>query len=172
VQSPLERVLNHREAYVAAALTMIRAYIAAGAPSVCEPFGSYAGWSAMVRSPLIWLDEPDPVESTDSARNEDPELASIRELFSLWSDYFDLDRPYATSRIVEVACEAPAPNDFNRQPLKALLLQVAGDRGDRVSTTRLGWWLRRISGRVVEGHRLTLSHPNKAHAAFSLLRVR
>ena len=169
--NPLERVLNDRGAYVAAALTMIRAYIAAGSPSVCEPFGSYAGWSAMVRSPLVWLGEPDPVESTDSARAEDPELASIRELFSLWPDYLDLDRPYTTSRIVEVACEAPAPDDFNRQPLKALLLQVAGDRGGGVSTNRLGWWLRRISGRVVDGHRLTLSHPNKALAAFSLSRV-
>jgi hypothetical protein len=110
-------------------------------------------------------------ESTDSARTEDPELASIRELFSLWTDYFDLDRPYTTSRIVEVACETPAPDDFNRRPLKALLLQVAADRGGGVSTTRLGWWLRRISGRVVDGHRLTLSHPNKALAAFSLSRV-
>jgi hypothetical protein len=169
--NPLERVLNDRGAYVAAALTMIRAYIAAGSPSVCKPFGSYAGWSAMVRSPLVWLGEPDPVESTDSARTEDPELASIRELFSLWTDYFDLDRPYTTSRIVEVACEAPAPDDFNRRPLKALLLQVAVDRGGGVSTTRLGWWLRRISGRVVDGHRLALSHPNKALAAFSLSRV-
>jgi hypothetical protein len=169
--NPLKRVLNDRGAYVAAAFTMIRAYIAAGSPSVCKPFGSYAGWSVMVRSPLVWLGEPDPVESTDSARTEDPELASIRELFSLWTDYFDLDRSYTTSRIVEGACEAPAPDDFNRRPLKALLLQVAGDRGGGVSTTRLGRWLRRISGRVVDGHRLTLSHPNKALAAFSLSRV-
>jgi hypothetical protein len=57
--NPLERVLNDRGAYVAAALTMIRAYIAAGSPSVCKAFGSYAGWSAMVRSPLVWLGEPD-----------------------------------------------------------------------------------------------------------------
>ena len=169
--NPLKRVLDDRGAYVAAALTVIRAYIAAGSPPMCDSLGSYADWSAMVCSPLVWLGEPDPAGSTDSARTEDPELASIRELFSLWPDYLDLDRPYSTSRIVEIACEIPAPDDFNRQPLKLLFLQVAGDHGGSVSTVRLGKWLRRISGRVVDNHRLILSHPNKALAAFHLSKV-
>jgi hypothetical protein len=107
----------------------------------------------------------------DGSDYEDPELASIRELFSLWPDYLDLDRPYTTNRIVELACETPAPDDFNRQPLKTLLLQVAGDHGGIISTRRLGQWLRRISGRVVDKHRLILSHPNKALAAFRLSKV-
>ena len=42
----------NRATYVAAALTVMRAYLAAGAPEVCGPFGSYAEWSTMVRSPV------------------------------------------------------------------------------------------------------------------------
>ena len=87
-------------AYVAAALTIIRAYLTAGAPPVCGPFGSYAAWSRMVRSPLVWLGEPDPITSMDAAREEDEELSSIREYFDLWRDYgldFDTDTPAAAS---------------------------------------------------------------------------
>jgi putative DNA primase/helicase len=50
----LERAAANRGAYVAAVLTIIRAYLAAGAPRVCGPLGSYAAWSIMVRSPLVW----------------------------------------------------------------------------------------------------------------------
>ena len=49
----LDHAANHRAAYVAAVLTIIRAYLAAGAPQVCGPFGSYTAWSRMVRSPLF-----------------------------------------------------------------------------------------------------------------------
>ena len=80
----LDHAASHRGAYVAAALTVIRAYLTAGAPRVCGPFGSYAAWSRMVRSPLVWLGEPDPIASMDAAREEDEVLSSIREYFDLW----------------------------------------------------------------------------------------
>jgi hypothetical protein len=78
---PIDRVLQNRGAYVAACLTIARAYVAAGAPKVRGPLGSYGEWSDMVRAPLIWLGEADPVDSMETAREEDPELAAIRELF-------------------------------------------------------------------------------------------
>src|SRR5262249_32440603 len=58
-RNTLRQAAANRAAYVAAALTVMRGYLAAGAPEVCGPFGSYAEWSAMVRSPLVWLGEPD-----------------------------------------------------------------------------------------------------------------
>jgi hypothetical protein len=170
---PLKHVLNNREASVAAALTITRAYLAAGAPrQKCGPLGSYPEWSRMVRSPLVWLGELDPVESMNTARAEDPELNDIRELFELWPGYFDLDERYTTGRIIEVACEAPAANDFNRQPLKDLLQRVAGDReGGGISAIRLGWWLRGISGRIEGGLRLNMGRLNKAKVCFWLAKV-
>jgi putative DNA primase/helicase len=168
---PLRHALDERAAYIAAALTITRAYLAAGAPPVCGALGSYPEWSRMVRSPLVWLGEPDPVESMDSARDEDPELGDIRELFELWPDYLGLDERYTTGRIIEVACETPAANDFNRQPLKELLLRVAGDHdggGGGISAKRLGWWLRGISGRVEAGYRLNMGRLSKARACFWL----
>jgi hypothetical protein len=74
---PLERVHADRGRFVAAALIVVRAYLRAGAPDVYSQLGSYGLWSRMVRGPLIWLGQPDPAESMEAARAEDPELNSI-----------------------------------------------------------------------------------------------
>ena len=143
-----------RAAYVAAALTVVRAYLVARAPEVCGPFGSYAAWSTMVRSPLIWLGEPDPVASMEEMRDEDAELTNIREFFSLWPAYMMAGTPYVytVARMIELACEQKPPN-FNSLDLKLFFLRIAQTRGE-ISPERLGQWLKRISGRIVDGLRL------------------
>jgi hypothetical protein len=149
----LDVVAADRGPYVAAALTIVRAYIAAGSQKVCPSLGSYSGWSDMVRSPLVWLGEPDPVISMEGLRNEDVELADIREFFSLWLEYgLDLDTPYLTASIIEEAIAAPPANYWGPRELKPFLLQVAASRNDpdKISAWRLGLWLRRISGRIVK----------------------
>ena len=145
-----------RAKYVAAALTITRAYLAAGAPQVCGPFGSYTDWSRMVRSPLVWLGEPDPILSIDKTREEDPELTYMRQLFELWPTYLKLDTPYTTARIIDVAHEQIIVNSTDRMWLKEFLLTVAPRKGKEheISPERLGLWLRRISGRPASGHKL------------------
>jgi putative DNA primase/helicase len=137
----------NRAAYVAAGLTIMRAYLAAGAPEVCGPFGSYEDWSRMVRSPLIWLGEPDPVASVDMSQAEDPELGELREWLVLWLAEFKLDEPYTSADFVEAA--AAVPVGFNPNPFNEFLLRVAGDKDGKISTKRLGEWLSRHCGRVV-----------------------
>jgi hypothetical protein len=149
----LDLVAADRGTYVAAALTITRAYLAAGSPAVCPPFGSYSAWSTMVRSPLVWLGELDPVISMEGLRDEDVELANIREFFGLWMEYgLDLDTPYLTTAIIEEAVAAPPANYWGPREFKPFLLRVAASKGDatKVSAERLGHWLRRISGRIVK----------------------
>jgi hypothetical protein len=166
----LAQAVANRGAYVAAALTIIRAYLAAGAPQVCGPLGSYSTWSTMVRAPLIWLGEEDPVASMDSARAQDPELSDIHEFFDLWiSEGLLLNTPYTTARIIELACAQP-PSYHGPLPFKELLLRVAVDKNGNVSAQRLGWWLRKISGRVVNGYRLVRGQQMNV-AAFRLEKV-
>jgi hypothetical protein len=164
-QDALVRAGAERATYVAAALTLVRAYLVAGAPSVCGAFGSYAAWSRMARSPLVWLGEPDPVSSLDTIRDEDVELTNIRELFGLWKDHLRLDMPYTTARILEIANEETPPL-LIPHPLKGLLLKVAAVRGreTEISPERTGQWMRRISGRVVNGLRL-VREQGRAHTA-------
>jgi putative DNA primase/helicase len=162
---PIERVLQNRGAYVAACLTIALAYRAAGLPAACRPLGSYNEWSDTVRAPLIWLGEADPIASMETARQEDPELAAIRELFVLWEEHLRDHGAMTTSAVVKFACERPIlGGEFKYPELRDLLLRVAGE-GGAVSPKRLGKWLSKIAGRVVNGLRLEMkrdeSHGNR-----------
>ena len=163
---PIDRVLQNRGAHVAACLTIARAYKAAGAPKVCRPLGSYGEWSDMVRAPVIWLGEGDPVTSMETAREEDPELSAIRELFGQLPDHFG-EREWTTAELVKTACDKPYAAQFTHPELRELLLRVAGE-GGKVSGKRLGKFLSKISGRVVSGFRLEM-RPDRSHGnRFSL----
>jgi len=173
-RNTLRQASANRATYVAAGLTIMRAYLAAGAPEVCGPFGSYQEWSTVVRSPLVWLGEPDPVASVDTTQAEDPELAELRELCEWWRGELRLDEDYLSTRLAEIAQEAP--QGFNINSLKGLLLRIAGDKDGNISAKRLGEWLRRNSGRVVrlsDGHRYWLirKQARSGRAAFRLSRV-
>jgi putative DNA primase/helicase len=103
----------------------------------------------MVRSPLVWLGEPDPVSSIDTTQAEDSDLADLREMVDHWRDELKLDEPYKSASIVEAASTAPA--GFNAPVFKQFLVRIASDKEGNVSAKRLGEWLRRNSGRVVRG---------------------
>ena len=95
---------------LAACLTIVRAYQAAGSPYVCGPIGSYGEWSAIARAPLTWLGEADPLDNMEAARNEDPVLVGIRELFAFWQEHLRTASPAARSRCARSQPkEIPAP---------------------------------------------------------------
>ena len=102
---PFEAVIKDRGRYIGAAFTVIRSYLAAGAPAVCGPLGSYADWCRMIRGPLIWLGAADPVDTMENIPQEDPEAAAIRELFAFWEKCLSLHSPYTARRIADVASE-------------------------------------------------------------------
>jgi hypothetical protein len=174
---PIARVMADRGRYVAAVLTIIRAYRAAGSPKVCGPVGSYEEWTAAVRAPLIWLGQPDPCASMEKAREEDPELSAIRELFAHWRDHLSLSSGYTTNAIIKTACEkGPGSSfDYNVQEFRApefrdLLLRQAGD-GGAVNSRRLGKWLAKINGRVVDGARIEMKIDGSNGNRFTLRQV-
>ncbi|MCJ2065394.1 bifunctional DNA primase/polymerase [Methylobacterium sp. J-088] len=174
---PIDRVMADRGRYVAAVLTIIRAYRAAGAPKVCGPVGSYEDWTDAVRAPLIWLGQPDPCASMETAREEDPELSAVRELFGHWQEHLELSSGFTTNAIIKSACEkAPSsslhPNlpGFLRPEFRDLLLRQAGD-GGAVSSRRLGKWLARISGRVVDSLRMEMKVDGSHGNRFSLCTI-
>jgi len=167
---PIARVMENRGAYVAAAITIAKAYRAAGTPTVCDPIGSYGDWSSLVRAPLVWLGQADPVESMATAREEDPELMAIRELFSHWDEHLRPGMSYTTNRIIQLACEKDHLFQFNHPEFRDALLRTAGE-GGAVSSRRLGRWLSKISGRIVGGFRLDI-RPDPSHGSkFTLRRM-
>jgi putative DNA primase/helicase len=66
-----------REQLVAAALTILRAWHAAGTTINVDPLGSFEEWSFRIRQPLLWLDQTDPCESIATVRENDPGRAML-----------------------------------------------------------------------------------------------
>jgi putative DNA primase/helicase len=157
---PVNDVLSDRGKYVAACLTIVRAYAAASRPHHLPALASFEDWSASVRSALVWLGCQDPVTSMESAREDDPDLAELREVLALWKTHLGSGSGYAfTARdAAEAACKREAtvmgePPDFACPEFRDVLLRIAGERGN-VNTRKLGTWLMDHAGRIIGGLRM------------------
>ena len=69
---PVATILADRGRYVAAILTIARAYIAAGTPNPPHRIPSYERWSDFVCGALVWLGWENPATSMATVRSENP----------------------------------------------------------------------------------------------------
>jgi hypothetical protein len=159
--NPVRTVLEDRGRYIAACLTICRAYAVAGRPGKADPLASYEGWSDTVRSALIWLGEADPVKSIQNIRREDPERVRLQNMLTAWADLFgsgyDNRKSLAAARrVAEQRFDNNNPSDPDlAQALLDAMLAVAirpGDAGG-VDINALGKWLRGNKGKIVDGYR-------------------
>ena len=155
---PVAAVLADRGRYVAAALTIVRAYLAAGRPNPAPRLASFHGWSDTVRSALIWIGCADPVDTMLEARDEDPQYAALRQVLVAWADangtgYSTRVLASTMLTMIEERDGAVDQLEDGRRPYRwpawrdAVHL-VAANRG-RVDAKRFGRWLARNRGRVV-----------------------
>lgn len=146
--NPIEAVAGDRGRYLAAVYTIARAYMRSGERVKVPTIGdSYADWSRMVREPLVWLGEVDPVDSMEALRNEDPVLSDLRELLEIWESKLGIGDRYTAAQIAAFACEQ-FNGDWVYPEFRDLLLRIAGDKGT-INTRKLGNWLQSRNGRLV-----------------------
>ena len=135
-----------RATFISAAITIVRAGIIANLNSdLVRPLASFDHWSDWCRLPIVWLGLPDPIESVFDALAEDPGREALVRLMRSWDEAF-ADSP---TRVKTVAERCGWSSDLNAE-LKEAVLDVAGERGE-VNRRRLGWYLRRHEGRIVDG---------------------
>jgi putative DNA primase/helicase len=156
---PLAVVRDHRGVYIAACITIARAYIAAGNPDRLPPLPSYKEWSDLVRSPLVWLGFDDPVATMSTARNADPVRQDRVRAFEAWRNELGITDAYTAPEIIERA-EAQWPYDGSPAcpALRAVLAEVAGKHGaaGQIDARRLGKWLTRHENTIACGLKLTV----------------
>jgi putative DNA primase/helicase len=148
---PVQRVIGDRSIYVAACLTIVRAYLLAGCPGKLPQLASFGAWSDLVRSALVWLGCADPAQSIQEARRSDPVLDTLRQVVDAWRRCFGDEGRIA--REVARAVAGFDPNTEEGEELLALrtaLAPVASDRG-LIDATKLGYWLRKNKDRIVGG---------------------
>jgi hypothetical protein len=145
-------VSKERDRLLAAALTVLSAYCCAGRPDQkLKAWGSYEGWSDLVRGAVVWLGLPDPGQTRqDLASRSDRDAEALRGLLNGWKEV-DPDGEGKTVGHVLALLKDKANAD--RFPLLREVLAEVCDLppGKLPSSGRLGCILRKFLGRNVGG---------------------
>jgi putative DNA primase/helicase len=157
----LVTVAAQRGEIITWAMTIVAAYLAAGAPKIpgLHGFGGFEQWDRMVRRPLVWLDLPDPLLTSEELREQDPDLEAMRLMYAAWQLSFG-ERPVT---VAEVIAEGASVGQSAIEELRDALQLVCAEKPN---SRRLGFWLRSHRERIIDGLQLrqagTDRHANAA----------
>jgi len=156
IKNPVGDVHKNRGHFISAALTIVRAWVVAGKPKTeVKPLNSYGEWSELCRQPLLWLGLDDPAQCVFETMAHDPDREELASFLDVWEHRYGT---YATTvkKVVE-DCAGWAD-------LKEVLPDLAIERDGTINKRKLGWWIKRHSGRVVNGFRLVVDDSFKTNA--------
>jgi hypothetical protein len=164
-------VPKRRGELAVAALTIVRAYLAAGEPCQDIPtFGRFEAWSRFVRQPLVWLGCADPCETRRAIEARDPVRDQLGNLLQAWHGVFGNRAETVAVAVLETeVVQQAAAADENDSRLSALrslrnALEVIGlDRGGRLNGRQVGAFLSKHTGRIERGYRADQAG-TRAHA--------
>lgn len=150
---PIELTRGNRQVMVAAALTLLRGYLAAGAPPLADgAVGSFEAWGSLVRNAVLWigsrdmgLEVGDPVRSIERNRRADPVKEMLGEVLHAWDDTF--------GSASTLASDALKAGEATSSPLFEAFDGLRSDWGGRdiVTARRLGKYLAKHKGHIVDG---------------------
>jgi hypothetical protein len=163
----------NRPQLVAAALTVLRAFVAAGRPGVSElePFARFEDWSNLIRGALVWLDEPDPLSTRDAVVAIDPERENLAALLRAWEAVIGVNEWLTAKQVIE-ASEKPSERSLDiagGAELQDALGTLFGQYD--LAPTTLGRFLVQFDGRIVDGKCLRKHAVNGKSTRFCLEEV-
>lgn len=159
-------IRQERGGLVAAALTILRAFHAAGRPDQgLTTWGSYEAWSAAIREPIVWLGLVDPADAREElAEQSDREAGSLRALLAAWHEMAgdegmtvpEVFRVLEANTIANRIDESRHGHESLKWPaLRAAIAEISGKPlGQLPSPKSFGNRLSHMRGRVVGGRRL------------------
>jgi putative DNA primase/helicase len=133
-------VRAHRAQLLVAALTLVRAFVIAGAPAQATPLPSFEQWSRLARDPLVWLGLPDPVLTQDQETDNEAEpLAAVFEAIARWrGDQWFLSSELHTEVIFGGAVrDALVAASCNVDDARHVGMWLRGHRGRKVGDVKL-----------------------------------
>jgi hypothetical protein len=154
----LSWVRENRSSLVMAALTMLRAYCVAGKPKTgIKPWGSFEGWSDLVRETLVWCELPDPAEARSELDEVDTDKRTLADLIAGWEEICS-DEGSDGLTVGDVLTHLREDGEGRRYiRLRSALAELCSHGpGDMPSAKKVGCALRRFRGRVVAGRRLQI----------------
>lgn len=151
-------IRENRQRLASAAVTILRAYVAAGRPRQdISAWGSFEQWSRLIRAAIVWTGLPDPCETRAVVRAAD-RSAEVLRMFLDGIEQADVDGAGITSADIERLLSHPLTED-NPDPYPTLRAAV-GEACRKCSAQNIGSTLRTLVGRVCGGRRL-VSRPDR-----------
>ncbi len=144
---------EHRNELVIAALTVLRAWRISGDTIDLKPWGSFAGWSDLVRGALVWCGYADPGETRVELREEaDVTTTALAGLLSGWRAVAAKHGGYATvAQVLRVLehdeREAGTTRALAHQGLREALSELCAGRS--LTPRGVAETLRKHKGRVI-----------------------
>lgn len=140
----LAEIKARRGEIISDALTITLAYLAAGEPKIDGLFnyGGFEQWDRMVRRPLTWLGQPDPLLTAEGLREQDPDLEAMRLLYGAWRNCKAITQPMTAADVVAIETD---------HDLREALQVVCAEK---INSRRLGTWLRSHRDKIVDGLQL------------------
>ena len=120
---------------------------------------TYNEWSDLCRQPLLWLGYPDPAESIFLSMKKDPDLETLGRLLHAWHDCFRT-KPKMIREAISIA----------NQELLYAFMEIAGER-DKINNRRLGRWISRKAGRIVDGLKFERDSSTRSAEAWMVISV-
>lgn len=141
---PVDVLKAGRGRFVSHALTIMRAWIAAGRPKADVPdIASYDGlWNDLCRQPLIWLDELDPATSLIEQVQDDPYLDPLSDLLTAWYACFG-EQTVTVRKVITAASDHP--------DLEEALADLPWTNNGVIDRNRFGHYLKKNVQRIVGG---------------------
>lgn len=167
-------IRQNRPRLLTCALTILRAYCNAGMPRQdVSAFGSFEGWSRLVREAMVWVGQPDPcntrVKLTESS---DTTADALGQLIAAWPTYETPGQGIVVSEMLSrLYAKDFAPRDDASIAMRAALENLVGCPPGRVPSPRqVGAKFKAFRRRVVEGQYID-SNPSEYHRSGAVWRL-
>ena len=134
------------------------AYCRAGRPSQnLTPYGSFEGWSSIVREAVVWVGLPDPCRTrTRLAESSDTSTDALIQLIAAWQQYDASANGVVIAELINTlypTARDDTPRDDASQAMRAALENLVGCPPGKTPTPRqVGNRMRRSRRRVVGAH--------------------
>lgn len=177
---PDQEILSDRGKYVAAALTIVRAYLVSGERERVSSIASFEEWSRFCREPLVWLGMKDPLESQEEARfhddytnNRKSFVSFVEKLYSSGYEHrgkiFGEGVAFKSSEILmivdDIMMNTQHPLSDEAADQMAFLRTCSSKNGKDININSLGHFLRSLENVIVDGYKMVRVKVATTHGA-------
>lgn len=152
---------QHRGELLCAALTILSAYCRAGRPSSggLTPYGSFEGWSDVIRQAIVWLGLPDPcLTRTKLVEAADTTADTLTQVIDAWGKFDSWNNGVVVAEMLNRLYPAEITNQSRHEPdvsMRAAIETMVGSPPGKTPTNRqVANKLRSYRRRVIGGQYL------------------